>query len=154
MSSLFFRRVSMSVSMSLTSSIFLLRHNLAATLFFPLRRMSLAFCASASDRVSKKLPNSLMLMSTISSSDAGNRDAPEATNAGLEPVKSLGAFVGVNRVGVLVDGLDTLPLSGFSCLIVALVNRGRAAACHSPFTAGVKDVSTYQIQNSQLEPHK
>jgi len=90
-------------------------------------------------------------MSTISSSDAGNRDAPEATNAGFEPVKSLGAFVGVNRVGVLVDGLDRLPLSGFSCFIIELVNRGREAPCQSPFMAGVKDVSKYKIANSLLE---
>jgi len=90
-------------------------------------------------------------MSTISSSDAGNRDAPEATNAGLEPVKSLGAFEGVNLVDVLVAGLNTLPLSGFSCFIVVLVKRGRAAPCQSPFTTGVSDVSKTKQKHSLLE---
>lgn len=111
--------------MSLTTSIFLLRHKRAATLFFPLLRMSLAFCASGSESVSKKLPNSLILMSTISSSDAGKCDAPAAAIAGRAPLKSLGAVEGVNLVDVLAGTLGTLTISGFSCLMFAPGKSGK-----------------------------
>lgn len=62
--------------------------------------------------------------------------------AGFElAVKSFGAFVGINLVDVLVDGLEILPISGFSCFMDALDNNGAEAPNHSPLMARVNEDS-------------
>lgn len=78
-------------------------------------------------------------MSTISSSDAGNRDAPDAATTGRAASKSFGAFVCVNLADVPVGTLGALPISGFSCFMVALVNSGKEELSQSLVACGNKD---------------